>query len=113
GRERVGLKGGGELGQGESSGDLSNSRTALQAKSSLGNLRGALSRGGAVLRESLLFVISRLEAALAFSEEGYEFIARDDARARMASAITETHALADTFRRGHATATGLAAVILG
>src|SRR3954452_4169723 len=111
--ERAVLNGKLDLVQAESIADLINSRTALQAKLSLGNLQGALSRRAAAIRESLLFVISRLEAALDFSEEGYEFIARDEARSRIAGAIVETRALAETYRRGHATTTGLTAVILG
>src|SRR5947207_3949475 len=111
--ERAVLNGKIDLVQAESIADLINSRTALQAKLSLGNLQGALSRKAAAVRESLLFVISRLEAALDFSEEGYEFITRDDARSSIANAIVETQALAETYRRGHATTTGLTAVILG
>src|SRR5436190_17063171 len=111
--ERAVLNGKIDLVQAESIADLINSRTALQAKLSLGNLQGALSRKAAAVRESLLFVISRLEAALDFSEEGYEFITRDDARSSIANAIAETQALAETYRRGHATTAGLTAVILG
>jgi tRNA modification GTPase len=111
--ERAVLNGKIDLVQAESIADLINSRTALQAKLSLGNLQGALSRKATALRESLLFVISRLEAALDFSEEGYEFITRDEARQRVADAIAETRALAETYRRGHATTAGLTAVILG
>jgi tRNA modification GTPase len=111
--ERAVLNGKLDLVQAESIAQLINSRTALQAKLSLGNLQGALSRKAAAIRESLLFVISRLEAALDFSEEGYEFITRDEARARVAGAIAHTRALAGTYRRGHATTTGLTAVILG
>src|SRR5256885_3240862 len=65
------------------------------------------------LSRSLLFLISRLEAALDFSEEGYQFISRDEGRERVTNAIAETRALAETYRRGHATTAGLAAVILG
>jgi tRNA modification GTPase len=111
--ERAVLNGKIDLVQAESIADLINSRTALQAKLSLGNLQGALSRKAAAIRESLLFVISRLEAALDFSEEGYEFIARDAAREAIARAIADTRALAATYHRGHATNAGLTAVILG
>lgn len=111
--ERAVLSGKLDLVQAESIADLINSRTALQAKLSLGNLQGALSRKAAAIRESLLFVISRLEAALDFSEEGYEFITRDDARAQIAAAIADAQALAETYRRGRATTAGLTAVILG
>jgi tRNA modification GTPase len=111
--ERAVLNGKLDLVQAESIADLINSRTALQAKLSLGNLHGVLSRRAAAVRESLLHVISRLEAALDFSEEGYEFITRDDARAEIERAIVETEAIAETYRRGRATTSGLTAVILG
>jgi tRNA modification GTPase len=111
--ERAVLNGKLDLVQAESVSDLINSRTALQAKLSLGNLHGVLSRRAAAVRESLLHVISRLEAALDFSEEGYEFITRADARREIERAIAETEALAETYRRGRATASGLTAVILG
>jgi tRNA modification GTPase len=111
--ERAVLNGKLDLVQAESVADLINSRTALQAKLSLGNLHGVLSRRAAAVRESLLHVISRLEAALDFSEEGYEFITRDDARREIERAIAETEALAETYRRGRATMLGLSAVILG
>jgi tRNA modification GTPase len=111
--ERAVLNGKLDLVQAESIADLINSRTALQAKLSLGNLHGVLSRRATAVRESLLHVISRLEAALDFSEEGYEFITRDDARRQIKGAIAETTALAESYRRGRATNTGLTAVILG
>jgi tRNA modification GTPase len=111
--ERAVLNGKLDLVQAESIADLINSRTALQSKLSLGNLHGVLSRRATAVRESLLHVISRLEAALDFSEEGYEFITRDDARHQINEAIAETNALAESYRRGRATNTGLTAVILG
>lgn len=111
--ERAVLNGKLDLVQAESIADLINSRTALQAKLSLGNLGGALSERAASIRESLLYVISRLEAALDFSEEGYEFITRGEARLRIAGAIANADAMAGTYRRGRATNAGLTAVILG
>ena len=111
--ERAVLNGKLDLVQAESIADLINSRTALQAKLSLGNLHGVLSRRAASVRESLLHVISRLEAALDFSEEGYEFITQADARREIERAIADTEALAETYRRGRATTSGLTLVILG
>ncbi|HYO75570.1 MAG TPA: tRNA uridine-5-carboxymethylaminomethyl(34) synthesis GTPase MnmE [Thermoanaerobaculia bacterium] len=111
--ERAVLNGKLDLVQAESIADLINARTALQAKLSLSNLEGLLSRKAAAIRQTLLEVISRLEAALDFSEEGYEFISRDEAAARVRAALQDVSALADTFRRGHATTAGLSAVILG
>ena len=111
--ERAVLNGKLDLVQAESVADLINARTSLQAKLSIENLHGDLSRRAAGIREALLFVISRLEAALDFSEEGYEFISRDEARRLIGEAREQTQALADTYRRGRATATGLTLVILG
>jgi len=111
--ERAVLNGKMDLLQAESIADLINARTPLQAKLSLANVEGALSRKAQAIRESLLRVISRLEAALDFSEEGYEFISRADARASMEHAAAETRALLETHRRGAATRDGLSAVILG
>jgi tRNA modification GTPase len=100
--ERAVLNGKLDLVQAESIADLINSRTALQAKLSLGNLQGTLSRRASAVRASLLHVISRLEAALDFSEEGYDFIGRSEVRAALETAISETTAMADTYRRGRA-----------
>ena len=111
--ERAVLNGKMDLVQAESIADLINARTALQAKLSLSNLEGVLSRKATAIRQTLLEVISRLEAALDFSEEGYEFIARDEARARIEGALRDAHTLAETYRRGSATRAGLSAVILG
>jgi tRNA modification GTPase len=111
--ERAVLNGKLDLVQAESVADLINSRTTLQAKLSLGNLEGLLSRRASAIRESLLHVISRLEAALDFSEEGYDFIGRDEVRRVLELAIADTSALAETYCRGRATTAGLSAVILG
>src|SRR5206468_6016398 len=88
--ERAVLNGKLDLVQAESIADLINARTALQSKLSLSNLEGTLSRKAAAIREALLHVISRLEAALDFSEEGYEFITRGDALAAIEGALAET-----------------------
>ena len=111
--ERAVLNGKIDLVQAESIADLINARTTLQARLSLSNLEGVLSRKAAAIRQTLLEVISRLEAALDFSEEGYEFITREEAAARISGALDDTSVLADTYRRGQATTAGLSAVILG
>ncbi|MBK5259995.1 MAG: tRNA uridine-5-carboxymethylaminomethyl(34) synthesis GTPase MnmE [Thermoanaerobaculia bacterium] len=111
--ERAVLNGKLDLVQAESIADLVDARTSLQAKLSLLNVEGRLSRTCASIRESLLHVISRLEAALDFSEEGYEFITRADARMRLEAALAEIRAVADTYERGRATRAGITAVILG
>ncbi len=111
--ERAVLNGKLDLVQAESIADLVNARTPLQAKLSLRNVEGVLSRKAAAIRDTLLHVISRLEAALDFAEEGYEFIRREEARASVQSARDDAGEIAATFRRGRATRAGIAAVILG
>jgi tRNA modification GTPase len=111
--ERAVLNGKLDLVQAESIADAINARTSLQAKLSLANLEGVLSRRASAIRETLLNLISRLEAALDFSEEGYEFVTRDHAIQQVDVAIGEAHTLIETYRRGRATAAGLSAVILG
>jgi tRNA modification GTPase len=111
--ERAVLNGKMDLVQAESIADLINARTALQAKLSLSNLEGVLSRTASSIRQTLLEVISRLEAALDFSEEGYEFITRADVRARLEDVLRQLRAMGETYRRGRATTAGLNAVILG
>lgn len=111
--ERAVLNGKMDLVQAESIADLINARTSLQAKLSLSNLEGALSRTASSIRQTLLEVISRLEAALDFSEEGYEFITRADVRARLEEVLRQLTSMGETYRRGRATTSGLNAVILG
>jgi tRNA modification GTPase len=111
--ERAVLNGKLDLVQAESIADLINARTALQSKLSLSNLEGVLSEKASAIRESLLHLISRLEAALDFSEEGYSFVTPQEARQRIDSAIADAETLMETYRRGRATTAGLSAVILG
>jgi tRNA modification GTPase len=111
--ERAVLNGKMDLVQAESIADLINARTTLQARLSLSNLEGVLSRTASSIRQTLLEVISRLEAALDFSEEGYEFITRDEVRVRLEEALRQLHSMSETYRRGRATTSGLSAVILG
>lgn len=111
--ERAVLNGKLDLVQAEAIADLINARTTLQAKLSLSNLEGVLSRQAAAVRQSLLEVIARLEAALDFSEEGYEFIGRDEAAAQLRGALAAVESMIETYTRGRATHEGLSAVILG
>jgi tRNA modification GTPase len=111
--ERAVLNGKIDLVQAEAIADLVDSRTALQARLSLHNVEGFLSERATAIRESLLHVISRLEAALDFSEEGYEFIPREDAIRSVEQTRADVRAIGESYRRGRATRTGLSLVILG
>lgn len=111
--ERAVLNGKLDLVQAESVVDLIDSRTSLQASLSLRNLDGELSRRAEEMRGRLLDVLSRLEAALDFSEEGYEFIERDEAVSLLDVLLGDVQSLGETFSRGRAVSEGLTAVILG
>jgi tRNA modification GTPase len=111
--ERAVLNGKLDLIQAEAIADLIDSRTTLQARMSLANVTGRLSAEAAAIREKLLFVISRLEAALDFSEEGYEFITREEAGTILGEVIRVEEELAGTYERGRATRRGLTIVLLG
>lgn len=111
--ERAVLNGKLDLVQAESIADLINARTALQAKLSLSNLDGHLSRTASSIRAIFLDLISRMEARLDFSEEGYEFVGRDEVVAHLREAEEQLEELAATYRRGQATSSGLRCAILG
>jgi len=111
--ERAVLNGKLDLTQAEAIADLVDSRTAIQRAMSLRHLRGELSDLAGAVREELLAVISRLEAALDFADEGYRFIDVDEARRRLADAESNVARLAASYARGRATRAGLTAVLLG
>ena len=111
--ERAVLNGKIDLVQAEAIADLVDSRTALQARLSLHNVDGFLSERATAIRDSLLHVISRLEAALDFSEEGYEFIPREEAIRSVEETRQSVRAILESYRRGRATRAGLSLVILG
>ncbi|HUF17974.1 MAG TPA: tRNA uridine-5-carboxymethylaminomethyl(34) synthesis GTPase MnmE [Thermoanaerobaculia bacterium] len=111
--ERAVLNGKLDLVQAESVHDLIASRTKLQARLSLDNLEGSLSSEARTLRERLLFVISRLEAALDFAEEGYEFITAAEVAETLGTTLDIIRSIRSTYERGRATREGLLAVILG
>ncbi|MFN2443530.1 MAG: tRNA uridine-5-carboxymethylaminomethyl(34) synthesis GTPase MnmE, partial [Thermoanaerobaculia bacterium] len=111
--ERAVLNGKLDLVQAEAIGDLIASRTAAQSKLALANLEGALSREARAAREELVAILSRVEAALDFAEEGYTFIERSEAIARLGRLAEDLRGIEETFRRGRATAGGVTLVILG
>ncbi|MBW3670829.1 MAG: tRNA uridine-5-carboxymethylaminomethyl(34) synthesis GTPase MnmE [Acidobacteria bacterium] len=111
--ERAVLNGKLDLVQAEAIADLIHSRTDLQARVSLSNLKGQLSERAATIRETLLDSISRMEAALDFADEGYEFITREEAVETIAGAERVAAELHSTADRGMASNRGLTAVLLG
>lgn len=111
--ERAVLNGHIDLVQAEAIADLIDSRTDVQAQLSLTNLGGRLSEVAMRLHARLLHVASQLEAALDFSDEGYDLIGRDEAVGELTAARSEITELLSSYQRGSATRAGLSAVILG
>lgn len=111
--ERAVLNGKLDLVQAEAIADLIHSRTDLQARVSLSNLKGQLSERAETIRRTLLDSISRMEAALDFADEGYEFITREEAIETIAGAERLAAELLSTAERGMASNSGLTAVLLG
>lgn len=111
--ERAVLNGKLDLVQAEAIADLIHARTDLQARLSLSNLRGQLSDRAESIRATLLDLIARMEAALDFADEGYEFISSDEAMAAIAGCRDVAESLLATAKRGIATNRGLTAVLLG
>lgn len=111
--ERAVLNGKLDLVQAEAVADLIHARTDLQARVSLSNLKGQLSERAGAIRSTLLDMISRMEAALDFADEGYEFIGRGEAIEAIDGARGLAEALLQTAERGIASNSGLTAVLLG
>ncbi|MDX1583194.1 MAG: tRNA uridine-5-carboxymethylaminomethyl(34) synthesis GTPase MnmE [Thermoanaerobaculia bacterium] len=111
--ERAVLNGKLDLVQAEAIADLIEARTDLQARLSLSNLRGGLSERAEAVRARLLDLISRLEAALDFADEGYEFISRKEALELVEESRGTISDLLASARRGMATTEGLTAVLMG
>lgn len=111
--ERAVLNGKLDLVQAEAVVDLVDARASMQARLSLRNLGGELSRAAEAMRGTLLDLVSRFEAALDFADEGYEFVGRREAEETLGRLLSEVRATAATWKRGHAIQAGLTAVILG
>lgn len=111
--ERAVLNGRMDLTQAEGVAALIDSRTALQARLALGHVQGELSRAATELREALLFLMSRLEGALDFADEGYEFITREQAASMVDGVRRSIERMLGTFDRGRAIREGVTLVILG
>lgn len=111
--ERAVLNGRMDLVQAEGVSALIESRTATQARLALGQVEGELSRAAERIRGTLLFLVSRLEGALDFADEGYEFISRSQADELIGSVSEELGRMLASFERGRATMEGLTMVLLG
>ena len=111
--ERAVLNGKIDFLQAEAIAELIDSRTELQASLALSHLSGSLSRTALGIRAELLELLTLVEGALDFADEGYEFIHREDLVRRLALLENRLDTMIATFRRGRAMAEGVTLVLLG
>ncbi|MBQ3724523.1 MAG: tRNA uridine-5-carboxymethylaminomethyl(34) synthesis GTPase MnmE [Oscillospiraceae bacterium] len=110
---RAFLNGRMDLLQAEAVVDLIDAETAEAARSALGQLSGALSRGVEAIYDSLMAVIARFYAVVDYPDEDIEDVERPQLEAALSEARGRLAALKDTFRRGQILRMGVPTVIVG
>ena len=102
-----------DLVQAEAVRDLVDAVTPLQARVAFDQLEGTLTTRIRQMDARLLELIAPLEASLDFPEEGYHFVAREEARRAIGSALEALDALLADARRGRLIREGLTVAIVG
>jgi tRNA modification GTPase len=102
-----------DLVQAEAIGDLVDAVTPLQARVAFDQLDGTLTSRLLEMDAGLLELIAPLEASLDFPDEGYHFIAQDNAARGIAAALQSLDRLLADARRGRMIREGLTAAIIG
>lgn len=102
-----------DLVQAEAVAELIDAVTPLQARVAFDQLDGTLTSRLRELDEVLLDVIARLEASLDFPDEGYHFIAGDEAAREIARVQELVDALIADSVRGRVIREGITAAIVG
>ena len=110
---RAFLNGRMDLLQAEAVVDLIDAETAEAARSALGQLSGALSRGVEAIYDSLMAVVARFYAVVDYPDEDIADVERGELEATLEDAQRRLSALRDTFRRGQILRTGVPTVIVG
>lgn len=102
-----------DLIQAEAVGDLIDAVTPLQARAAFDQLEGTLTSAIAAIEKELFDVVARLEASLDFPDEGYHFVAPQEARESLASVIAQIDALLAQSARGRLIREGAQVAIVG
>ena len=110
---RAFLNGRMDLLQAEAVVDLIDAETAEAARSALGQLSGALSRGVTAIYDSLMAVVARFYAVVDYPDEDIADVERGELEATLESNRRRLAALRDTFRRGQILRTGVPTAIVG
>jgi len=111
--KRAFLNGRIDLSQAEAVADLINADSRASHDLAIAQLRGSLSTKVGALRQKIVDLCSTLELELDFSEEGIEFIRRDELREAIGSVEMEITQLIDSFALGMIHREGLRIVLAG
>ena len=102
-----------DLIQAEAVADLIDAVTPLQARAAFDQLEGTLTRAVCAIEEELFDLTAKLEASLDFPEEGYHFLAREDALAILSRVISSIDALLRQSASGRLLREGAQIAIVG
>jgi tRNA modification GTPase len=102
-----------DLVQAEAVADLVDAVTPLQARAAMDQLEGTLTSAIGRIDAMLFDLAARLEASLDFPDEGFHFITREEAGARLSAVRAALDALAREGRAGRLVREGRTLVIAG
>lgn len=111
--KRAFLNGKIDLSQAEAVLDIIKSRTDSALRGARNQLDGLLSQKVQVLRQSLLNASSLIELELDFSEEGYEFMPKDEIIEKIDKVLNEIDYLLNSYRFGKVLKDGINLAIIG
>ena len=102
-----------DLIQAEAVADLIDAVTPLQARAAFDQLEGTLTAAIGAIEQALFDVVARLEASLDFPDEGYHFVAPQEARDSLAGVIADIDSLLAQAERGRLIREGAQVAIAG
>lgn len=102
-----------DLIQAEAVADLIDAVTPLQARAAFDQLEGTLTAVIGAIEKELFDVVARLEASLDFPDEGYHFVAPQEARESLARVIASIDSLLAQAERGRLIREGAQVAIVG
>ncbi len=102
-----------DLIQAEAVADLIDAVTPLQARAAFDQLEGTLTAAIGAIERALFDVVARLEASLDFPDEGYHFVAPQEARDALAGVIADIDSLLAQAERGRLIREGAQVAIVG
>lgn len=102
-----------DLVQAEAVADLIDAVTPLQARAAFDQLEGTLTQAIGGIERDLFDVMAKLEASLDFPDEGYHFVAPNEARASLSAIVASVDSLLAQAARGRLIREGAQVAIAG